>query len=78
MTNTVIADNRAGVAGAGMYLSYPTARLLHTTIARNSGGDGSGIYVVPSLPPYNALVLANTILVSQSIALRLRQAVQLP
>jgi uncharacterized repeat protein (TIGR01451 family) len=66
LTNTVIADNRATLAGSGLYLNALGARLLHTTIARNTGGDGSGIYL-----PYSgcAVTLTNTILVSQTVGI---------
>jgi hypothetical protein len=37
---------------------------VHTTIARNSGGDGSGIYING-----NNVILTNTILVSQTIGI---------
>lgn len=69
LTNTVIADNRAGVAGSGLYLAYPLARLFHTTIARNSGGDGSGIHIAFTQPGYDTVALTNTILVSQTVGI---------
>lgn len=46
MTNTVIADNIAGKGGSGLHIRLRSlARLWHTTIARNRGGDGSGVYI---------------------------------
>jgi hypothetical protein len=63
LTNTVVADNRAGTTGSGLaVLSSSTPRLLHATIARNTGGDGRGLYVATSSITW----LTNTILVSQT------------
>jgi hypothetical protein len=45
MTNTVIADNGVSYGGAGMVVAGAYARMVQTTLARNSGGDGSGVYV---------------------------------
>jgi uncharacterized repeat protein (TIGR01451 family) len=72
LTSNVIADNRADVAGSGLYIAGSCPRLLHTTIARNSGGDGSGVYVTDLTPwggptTYSTVALSNTILVSQAI-----------
>jgi len=47
LSNTVIADNvlsKGYVQGAGAYVSNVNVTLRHATLARNSGGDGSGIY----------------------------------
>lgn len=45
LSNNVIMDNRAVHAGSGLRIRGSRPRLLHTTIARNTGGDGSGISV---------------------------------
>jgi len=69
MTNTVIADNRltlSGGIGPGLYIQQSTVRALHTTIARNVGGDSSGLVI--NLSP-GQLFMTNTILVSQSIGI---------
>lgn len=69
-TNDVIADNQAGVAGSGVYIwsSYP--RFVHTTIARNTGGDGSGVFVGRyGGYPGVAVALTNTILVSHTVGI---------
>ena len=47
-------------------MSHPAGsqqRLLHTTIARNRGGDGSGVYV--DYP--GSVAMTNTILVTQTV-----------
>lgn len=63
MTNAIVAENsiESGGKGSGIYLGAP-AELLHTTMARNTGGDGSGITVISS-----TINLTNTILVSQTV-----------
>ena len=57
--------------GSGLYVWRSSPRLLHNTIARNSGGDGSGIYVTehPSYGFYSTVALTNTILVSHSVGI---------
>jgi hypothetical protein len=74
LTNTVIADNQASVEGAGVFItSAPSVHLLQTTLARNGGGDGSGV----TLGWYDwqgtgasTVVMTNTILANQSAGLR--------
>jgi len=71
--NNVIADNQvihSGGKGSGVSIEAAYPRLAHTTIARNSGGDGSGIYVTqwPGGGPAN-VSLENTILVSHSVGI---------
>jgi parallel beta-helix repeat protein len=63
LTNNVIVDNRANNGGNGLYIGE-SARLLHTTIARNNGGDGSGVYVSSG-----TVALTNTILVSHTVGI---------
>lgn len=45
LINNVVADNRTGLAGSGLYIRCSSPHLLHTTLARNTGGDGSGVCV---------------------------------
>jgi uncharacterized repeat protein (TIGR01451 family) len=66
LTNNVIADNRTETAGSGLYASHSSPRLLHTTIARNSGGDGSGVYITGTA---STIALTNTILVSHTVGI---------
>ncbi len=65
LVNNVVADNRANGLGSGLYIGSSAPRLLHTTIARNKGGDGSGVYIDFGATP----VMTNTILVSQTVGL---------
>jgi hypothetical protein len=70
LIDTVIADNQASVEGSGIYVvAAYSVQLLHTTLARNGGGDGSGVrigdFVLQNAGP-STVALTNTILVSQS------------
>ena len=55
LTNNLIIDNhlnnQVNSQGSGLYIRASSVRLLHSTIAHNSGGDGSGIYVIPIAAP---------------------------
>jgi len=63
LTNNIIADNQASVRGSGLS-SQHFSRLVHTTIAGNHGGDGSGIYMQGG-----TLALTNTIFVSHTVGI---------
>jgi hypothetical protein len=72
LTNTVVADNRATSAGSGLLfddwlLPDAVVRLLHVTIARNTGGDGSGIHIRSI--GNNRITVTNSILVSQTVGI---------
>jgi len=69
LTNNVIADNQATSRGSGVYVEAP-ANLLHTTIARNSGGNGTGIYVASGWGAHGSVVLTNTIMASQQTGIK--------
>ncbi|RLC88181.1 MAG: hypothetical protein DRI79_07880, partial [Chloroflexi bacterium] len=65
LTNTVVTDNRANTAGSGLYIhDHSSPRLLHTTIARNTAGDCSGVRLLNS-----PVVLTNTILVRHTVGI---------
>jgi hypothetical protein len=68
LTNSVVSDNQAGGLGSGLCISGDSSRLFHTTIARNFGGDGSGIHVTGSA----AVAMTNTILVSHTVGITVR------
>ena len=65
LTNAIVTENcvEPGGMGSGLYVGS-TAMLVHTTLARNTGGDGSGIYLMGSI-----LTLTNTILVSHTLGI---------
>ena len=67
LTNNVIADNQVDVTGSGIYVYCSLPRLWHTTIARNHGGDGSGVYVADAGSDHRTVALTNTILVSHTV-----------
>lgn len=75
LVNTVVADNsltsqEAGL-GSGIHVRYSSPRLMHTTIARNFGGDSSGVYVArygaPTLP--STVAMTNTIVAGQAVGI---------
>lgn len=63
LTNNAVVDNVATSSGSGVSIRASSPRLVHTTLARNAGGDGSGIYAAGSA------FLINTILVSQTVGI---------
>jgi hypothetical protein len=64
LTNNAVADNQANHTGSGLYIDG-SSELLHNTIAHNSGGDGSGVYVTNG----GTVSLTNTVLVSHSVGI---------
>lgn len=69
LINNVVTDNQAGGLGSGLYVQDSSPELLHTTIARNSGGDGSGVYVTDMVGPVSTMAMTNTIFVSHTVGL---------
>ena len=70
LTNNLIADNRAGTAGSGLYIYGSSPQVLHTTIVRNAGGDGSGVYVTNyGQYAFSTVALTNIILVSHTVGI---------
>jgi len=64
--DNIVADNRADIAGSGVYIRSCSPRLWHTTIARNRGGDGSGVCITGTS---SSAGLINTILVSHAVGI---------
>ena len=70
VVNNVFADNIVSNSGGGLSINGSSAQLLHNTIARNSGGDGSGIMIIQSFfGPYSVVDLTNTILVDHEVGI---------
>lgn len=69
MTNNAIIANQAAIAESGLVIWGSSVRLLHTTIAHNTGGDGSGVYITNWSLPYSTVALTNTILVNQTVGI---------
>jgi parallel beta-helix repeat protein len=66
-TNVVVADNQAEEHGSGLYVWSAFPQLLHTTFARNIGGDGTAVYVDSYHTDYCTAILTNTIIVSHTV-----------
>jgi parallel beta-helix repeat protein len=69
LDNNIVTDNRVANRGSGLYVAGSSLRLRHTTLARNTGGDGSGVYVTDYGPYDGAVALTNTILVSHTVGI---------
>ncbi len=71
LINNIVVGNQ----GDGITIVAGSPRLLHTTIAHNGGGGGSGIFITNSDPcgegcdPSSTVALTDTILVSQSVGI---------
>jgi hypothetical protein len=67
--NLVILDNVGSVNGSGVYVDRGSAsgavNVYHSTIGRNTGGDGSGVNVNTG-----AVAFVNTILYSQTVGVQ--------
>lgn len=70
LSNNIVADNRANSSGSGIYVDNSSPVLLHTTIARNTGGDGTGVYVTKYAGTgwHITASFTNTIVVSHTTA----------
>jgi parallel beta-helix repeat protein len=70
LTNNVITDNQATNTGSGIWIGGSQPILLHTTIARNTGGDGSGVFATSDGSGTNSTVtMTNTVLVNQTVGI---------
>jgi hypothetical protein len=70
LVNNVVVDNQAETTASGLYIEGGSLQFLHTTIARNTGGDGRGIYLTDD--PYgtsSTVAMTNTILVSHTLGI---------
>ena len=69
LTNNLIADNRATISGSGLWIGGSKPSLRYTTLARNTGGDGSGVLVTDAGSTHSIVILTNTILVSHTVGI---------
>ncbi|HFD40704.1 MAG TPA: DUF11 domain-containing protein, partial [Anaerolineae bacterium] len=69
LNNNLIADNQAVTGGSGLYLYGSSPHLRHTTIARNTGGGGHGLYLTNASGVSSNAVLTDTILVSHTVGI---------
>jgi uncharacterized repeat protein (TIGR01451 family) len=73
LVNNIFAGNQllplpdSAGDGSGLYLAGGSQRLLHTTIAGNNGGDGSGIYVTDIFGTFSTTALTNTIIAGHTV-----------
>ncbi len=69
MTNMVIADNQITSGdGSGLYIAGSVATLLHTTVARNTGSSGRGLYLSDDWgAPYSTVTLTNSLIANQTV-----------
>ena len=68
LINNMVVENQLtgiGTGGAGIYAYDADAELLHTTIARNSGGSGQGIHLENGATVW----MTNTVLVSHTVGI---------
>lgn len=73
LENNIVAANHIapGRNGAGILVWGTTPHLIHTTIAENTGGDGTGLYAKEQYNgPKSSAFLTNTIVVSQTIGVQ--------
>lgn len=71
LENNIVAGNQIGSGrpGAGIYIWSGAPHLLHTTLAENVGGDGSGVHVRDLVGTPGMVFLTNTILVSHTVGI---------
>ena len=69
LVSNVVADNRASAAGSGLYIVASHPVLLHSTIVRNTSGDGCGVYVTDDGTRFSDVDLINTILVGHKVGI---------
>jgi len=75
LVNNVVVDNQLKStanftgSGSGLYIQDSSPQLLHTTIACNGGGDGSGVYVTDRFGPSSTVAMTNTVLVSHTVGI---------
>jgi parallel beta-helix repeat protein len=69
--NNIVTQNQieTGDFGAGVYIWGGAPRMVHTTLAQNAGGDGSGVYISDYSGDFGHATLTNTILVSHTTGL---------
>ncbi|MCL7455068.1 MAG: hypothetical protein M8467_18685 [Anaerolineae bacterium] len=66
MTNTVLIDNDASTAGGALVAAAAYVEARHSTVARNTSGDGSAIYVTGGFGP-GTVLMVNSILASHDV-----------
>jgi hypothetical protein len=68
LVNNAVIDNEARVFGGGIYLQGASARLSHTTLARNAGGDGAAVTLSGDTHGTASTITAtNSVIVSHTV-----------
>jgi hypothetical protein len=73
LESNVVAQNWIGSGGhdgAGIFVWAGAPQLVHTTLAENMGGDGSGVYIRDEGGSPATPFLTNTIIVSHTVGVR--------
>jgi parallel beta-helix repeat protein len=68
LRNAVVIDNRADGAGSGLYIRDASPSLLHPTIARNYGGEGSGVHITRDWSK-SVVQIDNAIIVNHTVGI---------
>ena len=66
LINNVIVDNRASLIGSGMAIIRGDLKMLHNTIARNTGGNNDGLRIAGES---TTVAMTNTLLVSHTVGI---------
>jgi parallel beta-helix repeat protein len=69
LINNIVAGNQMDTARGALDIVASSPRLVHNTIAHNTGGDGVGVYVGDFAGTYATALLTNTILVSHTVGI---------
>ncbi len=69
LINNLIVDNQAtNCCGSGLHIAASSPRLLHNTIARNTGAGGIGLSILSN----SNVTMTNTILVDQTVGINVQ------
>jgi len=73
LVNNLIADNQASLQGSGLHVRTSSPSLLHTTLARNTGGAGQGVYIFSTSSATATVRMTDTILVGHAVGMETGQ-----
>ncbi|OQY46781.1 MAG: hypothetical protein B6242_06835, partial [Anaerolineaceae bacterium 4572_78] len=63
IVNSIISDNEAGGRGSGVYVQGSTINLHHSTLVRNKGTSGDGVYLASYGRTNSQVTMRNSIVV---------------
>ena len=67
LVNSALLDNEASDSGSGLWVGGSNPQAVHITMARNSGGDGSGVFVGDANTSHSTLAMTNTVMSSHAV-----------